>query len=120
MKKNITNLVYIFLNFFVIAGFILFVYFNFDKMTNYYCFILQKEYTTKLYILSSMIFVAAYLSGFMLCKVLNSKTNQLCNAYQKRHENISIENDENSAKIASLQAKIETLETALNKALNKE
>ena len=35
----------------------------------------------------------------------------------KRHENISIAKDENVAKIAALEAKIETLEAALESAL---
>ena len=53
----------------------------------------------------------------MLCAFLNTKVNALVDAYQKRHENISIQNDSDKAKIAALEAKIATLETALESAL---
>ena len=52
-----------------------------------------------------------------MCLLLKAKTDELCSAYQKRHENISVEKDENQAKIAALEAKIQTLEAALDSAL---
>ena len=58
-----------------------------------------------------------YLAGAALCALYKAKSDALCNAYQKRHENISIEKDNNDAKIATLEAKIATLEIALDKAL---
>ena len=42
------------------------------------------------------------------------------NAYQKRHETTSIEKDSDKARIKTLEAKIATLETALESALKKD
>ncbi len=117
MKKNIEKIIYILLNIAVIAGFAAFIFFNFDKTAQYFCPIMQKTFTTSIAGLGFMIFLTAYISGFVLCLLIKSRTDELCNAYQKRHENISIEKDENTAKIAVLEAKIQTLETALENAL---
>ena len=117
MKKNIEKTLYILINFAVIVSFLAFVYFNFDRVIDYFCFIMQKTYTTKLVLLSAFLFVCAYISGFCMCLLLKAKTDELCSAYQKRHENISVEKDENKAKIAALEAKIQTLEAALDSAL---
>ena len=74
-------------------------------------------YTVKVILIPIVVFVCAYISGYMACALIKSKTDDLCNAYQKRHESISIEKDNNNAKIATLEAKIETLEVALQQAL---
>ena len=117
MKKNIEKTIYILVNLIVISGFAAFVYFNFDRTVDFFCFVMQKTYVTKLILLSFMFFICAYISGFCLCMLFKSKSDELCSAYQKRHENISVEKDENNAKIAALEAKIQTLEAALNSAL---
>ena len=61
--------------------------------------------------------IIGYVAGASICALFKAKSDALCNAYQKRHENISIEKDNNDAKIATLEAKIATLEIALEKAL---
>lgn len=117
MKKNIEKSLYILINFLVIAGFIAFVYSNWEKTVEYICPVMQKVYTTKLVYLISVLFCLAYAAGFALCMFIKSKTEALCSAYQKRHENISAANDESSSRISALEAKIQTLETALESAL---
>lgn len=117
MKKNIEKALYILVDFIVLAGFIAFMYFNSDKTVEFFCPLMQKVYTTNLILLAFLIFIAAFAAGYAVCGIIKSKTDDLCNAYQKRHENISIANDESSARIATLEAKIETLEAALESAL---
>lgn len=117
MNKNIEKYMYITIELLVIVGFLLFSYFNFDKSTEFLCPIMQKVYTTKLVYLLAFIFILAQVGGFALSAFLKAKVSALCDAYQKRNENISIEKDSDKAKIAALEAKIATLETALDAAL---
>lgn len=119
MKKNAEKILYILLNVAFFAGIAVFSSYNFDKTSEYFCPIMQKVYTTNLVYILLGISAAAYISGFSLCLLLKSKTDKLCDAYQKRHESISAEKDNDNAKIAALQAKIKTLETALESALKK-
>ena len=117
MKKNIEKLLYILINLIVFAGIALFIYFNASRSVEFFCPLMQRTFSTKLIYLTIIHFAAAYIAGIAICAFIKSKTDELCNAYQKRHENISIEKDENVAKIAALEAKIETLEAALESAL---
>lgn len=117
MNKNIEKYMYILLETLVIIGFAVFAYYNFDKTVQFFCPIMQKVYTTKLVYLSAMIFIASQLGGYALSSFRKTKVTALCNAYQKRHENISVEKDSDKAKITALEAKIATLETALEAAL---
>lgn len=115
--KSIEKMLYILVNIAVVAVFVAFLYANIDKSVEYFCPIMQKVYTTKLVYIALMIYIAANFAGFAMCAIIKSKTDELCNAYQKRHENISIAKDSDSARIATLEAKIDTLEAALEAAL---
>ena len=117
MIKNIEKIVYILINLLVLLGFVLFVCFNFNKTTEFFCPIMGKVYSTKLVLLTGIQFLAAYISGYILCLIFKQKADKLCDAYQKRHESISVAKDTDAAKIAALEAKIETLEVALETAL---
>lgn len=117
MNKNIEKYMYITVEVLIIAGFCVFAYFNFEKNTEFFCPIMQKVYTTKLVYITGLMFFAAQVGGFALSAFFKSGVTALCDAYQKRHENISIEKDSDKAKIAALEAKIATLETALEAAL---
>ena len=118
MNKTIEKYLYISIEIVVTLMFLAFVYFNFSKEVQYFCPIMQKTYTTKLVYLALLIFAAAQAGGFCLSAFLKTKVDALCNAYQKRHESISVEKDNDKAKIAALEAKISTLEAALDSALN--
>lgn len=117
MNKEIKKYLYILVELLVVIAFCVFVYFNFDKNTEFFCPVMQKVYTTKLIYLAIIVFIGSHIGGFALCSSFKSKVVALCDAYQKRHENISIEKDSDKAKISALEAKIATLEVALADAL---
>lgn len=117
MNKSVEKLLYISIQIIVLGAFAAFLYFNSDKMTQYFCPLMQKVYTSKLIYISLLIFGAAYAAGWFGCTLAKTKIAEKCSAYQKRHENISIEKDTDKARIAALEAKIATLETALDSAL---
>lgn len=117
MNKTIQKYIYILLEVTILIGFGAFIFFNKDTSISYYCPLMQKTYTTNFVYISLFLFVVSHFGGYMLCAFLNTKVNALVDAYQKRHENISIQNDSDKAKIAALEAKIATLEIALESAL---
>ena len=117
MKKNIEKLTYIILNFFAITITIAFTFFNFNREIIFTCPLMQTTYITKMVYIVWGFLIIGYVAGASICALFKVKSDALCNAYQKRHENISIEKDNNDAKIATLEAKIATLEIALEKAL---
>ena len=119
MKKNIEKTLYIFINIIVIAIAIAFTFFNFNREIIFTCPIKQTTYITQMAYIVWAFLIIGYVAGASVCALIKAKSDALCNAYQKRHENISIEKDHNDAKIATLEAKIATLETALEKALKK-
>lgn len=117
MNKNIEKYAYILIETLIVIGFAVFIYFNFERTVQFFCPIMQKVYTTKLVYITAMIFIAAQLGGYALSSFRKTKVTALCDAYQKRHENISVEKDSDKAKITALEAKIATLEAALESAL---
>lgn len=117
MNNNIQKFIYIAILIFVILGFLTFSFFNFNIKTDFFCFIMQKIYSTKLIYIALFFLAAGFAAGYSLCAYIKTGIDSLCNAYQKRHENISIEKDCDKAKISALEAKIATLEAALDSAL---
>ena len=92
MNKTVEKYLYILIEIAVVAAFIAFLIFNWDKTIQFFCPIMQKVF-------------------------IKTNLEELCNAYQKRHENISIQKDDYNAKVEVLEAKIKTLEAALESAL---
>ena len=119
MIKKIEKTAYIIINILAILLFAFFVFLNNPRMVEITNPFDLHTYTIKLLIIPITFFVTAYIAGYFACSFFKSKTDDLCNAYQKRHENISIEKDNNDAKIATLEAKIQTLEVALEQALKR-
>ncbi len=117
MKKNIQNAMYLILNILVISITVAFTFFNFNREIIFTCPLMQTTFITKMVYIVWAFLIIGYVAGVCLCALFKAKSDALCNAYQKRHENISIEKDNNDAKIATLEAKIATLELALAKAL---
>ena len=117
MNKTIEKYAYLLIDIVVFAAFVVFIYFNKNATVSYFCPLMQKMYTTKLIYLALFIFLVSHCAGFALCAFFKTKVSALVDAYQKRHENISIEKDSDKAKIAALEAKIATLEAALDSAL---
>lgn len=119
MKNTFLKYTYILLLCLILLSIGVFIYFNFNNITEFFCPVMQKVYTTKLIYITSLFFIIGFIGGGLFSTIKQMKVNNLCNAYQKRHENISIEKDSDKAKIAALEAKIATLEAALDSALNK-
>lgn len=119
MKNTILKYMYILLLCLVLLGIGIFFYFNFNTAAGFFCPLMQKVYTTKLIYILSLYLLAGFIIGVLFSAIRQFKVNDLCNAYQKRHENNSVEKDTDKAKIAALEAKIATLEAALDSALNK-
>lgn len=117
MNKTIEKYMYILIDMLIAAAFAVFLFFNWDKAVEYFCPIMQKVYITKLGYISLGIFITAQIGGYALCAFFKTNIAELCNAYQKRHENISIQKDDDNARIEVLEAKIKTLEVALESAL---
>ena len=118
MNKTIEKYMYLLIEVLIVIGFVIFLYFNKNTTVTFFCPIMQKMYVTKMIYLALFIFLLSHTAGFALCAFFKTRVSALVDAYQKRHENISIEKDTDKAKIAALEAKIATLETALNNALN--
>lgn len=116
--KNFLKYMYILVDTVVVIGFAVFLYFNTGKMVEYTCPIMQKVYTTQLNYLIFVLFIAAYAAGYACNAFIKANVSDMSKAYQKRHENISIANESDKARISTLEAKIETLETALKSALD--
>lgn len=117
MIKQIEKYLYILVELLIITAFCVFIYFNIDKSAQFFCPLMQKTYTAKLIYLTILHGALGFAAGYILCALLRTKVTELCEAYQKRHENISIQNDGDKARIEVLEAKIKTLEAALDAAL---
>lgn len=116
--KDFLKVLYIIIESAVFLGFVAFAYSNLDKTVEYTCPIMQKVYTTQLNLFAFVVLAGGYAAGYALCCFVKSNMANMCSAYQKRSENISIASESDKASIAALQAKIETLETALKSALD--
>ncbi len=117
MNKTIEKYMYLIIEIAIVLAFTAFIYFNKTTYVTYFCPFMQKMYTTKLIYPALLIFACSHIAGFALCAFFKTKVSALVDAYQKRHENISIEKDTDKAKISALEAKIATLEAALDSAL---
>lgn len=115
MKKHIF-LVIATVIFFAVAYFAVI---NFDRLVSYTCLFNNKTYTMSLGLLILAVGLMADMGGFLYAVALQENIAKTCNAYQKRNENIAVKSEEDSAKILALEAKIDTLETALRSALDR-
>lgn len=113
MIKILTNLIALLLIIFVIT----------IGCQNYNSLTYIKFFADKLPVTSGIVIFAAGLSGliagiiFMLHFVLQKNT--AVKAYERQLEKTSVSSDENSAKVKVLEAKIQTLEKALEEATKK-
>lgn len=119
MKKNIQKKIYILLSIAILLFIAYFVFLNNPRILLITNPLKVEAYDVSANIVFICIAVLSYIAGVLNGLLFKSKTDELCQAYEKRHENISIQKDSNDAKIATLEAKIATLEAALEKALNK-
>ena len=120
MKHNIKKYMLIIFEILILIGIGFFSYYNFNQDVQFFCFLMQKVYVTKLIFLALFFAILGFAAGFILRTIAGLKVAQMCDAYQKRHENISIEKEDDKARIGVLEAKIKTLETALEAALKKQ
>lgn len=120
MKSNILKYFYIALIVIILTTLSISTYFNIDTTIQYYCAIFKQTFTIKFIYIAWGYLLAGTIIGLLINQISKSKMLQMYNAYQKRHETSSIENDNDKAKIKTLEAKIATLEAALNSALKNE
>jgi len=66
-----------------------------------------------------IIFSTGVITGACALFVKNSNLRSQINAYKKKHEKMSVIQDSSTSEVGVLKAKIDTLEKALEKALNK-
>lgn len=117
MKNKIVKTLYIIIELLLIATVIIAVINNTDKTTEYFCALMQKTYTVKLIYITLAFSFIGFVIGYIFNQLLKTKMTELFNAYQKRHESTSIQKDTDKARISTLEAKIATLEAALESAL---
>lgn len=112
---------YIFLTLFLLfnALIIWFAWVNFSNSLTYTCIFNHNNYTISLGIFTLALALFANMAGFLYAVVLKGSVTDLCKAYQKKNENISVKSEADSAKINVLESKIASLEAALDAALNK-
>lgn len=115
--KNIKKYLFITAELLLIVVFAMFCYFNVNTNVDIYCKILNKTFNTKLIYHSIFIIMLGHIGGWAITSFFHTKVSDLCNAYQKRHENNAIESDNDKARIKVLEGKIATLEAALESAL---
>ena len=113
--KNLFLILFIAFN----ALIVLFAWTNFQNSVTYTCMFNHENYTISLGVFSLALGLFANMAGFLYAIVLKSNVTELCKAYQKKNENISVKSEADSAKIEVLEAKIASLEAALDAALNK-
>lgn len=116
MKKITFLTIFILINIAVLY----FAYINYPNIVTYKCIFNQKVYNLSLGIIAMIFTVAGNMAGFLYSIVLQENIVKMCSAYQKKNENISVKSEEDSARIKTLEAKIATLETALQAALKKD
>ena len=113
--KNLFLILFIAFN----ALIVLFAWTNFQNSVTYTCMFNHENYTISLGVFSLALGLFASMAGFLYAIVLKSNVTDLCKAYQKKNENISVKSEADSAKIEVLETKIASLEAALDAALNK-
>ncbi len=113
--KHIFLILFLLFNAFIVW----FAWGNFSNPVTYTCVLNHNNYTLSLGIFVLVIALFANIAGFLYAVVLKSNITDLCKAYQKKNENISVKSEADSAKIQVLEAKIASLEAALDAALNK-
>ena len=113
--KNLFLILFIVFN----ALIVLFAWTNFQNSVTYTCMFNHENYTISLGVFSLALGLFANMAGFLYAILLKNKDTDLCKAYQKKNENISVKSEADSAKIEVLEAKIASLEAALDAALNK-
>ena len=112
---------HLFLTLFILfnAFIVWFAWGNFSNSVTYTCVLNHNNYTLSLGIFVLAVALFANIAGFLYAIVLKSSVSDLCKAYQKKNENISVKSEADSARIQVLEAKIASLEAALDAALNK-
>ena len=100
--KNLFLILFIAFN----ALIVLFAWTNFQNSVTYTCMFNHENYTISLGVFSLALGLFANMAGFLYAIVLKSNVTDLCKAYQKKNENISVKSEADSAKIEVLEAKI--------------
>lgn len=114
MKK--TTFLTAFVTFNLIVFYI--IYINYPTRVDLLCPLAQEPYEISLGVLILILVFTSEVIGMMYTIALRMNLTKMFNAYQKRNESISVKHEESTDRVKALEAKIETLETALKSALD--
>lgn len=109
MKKHILNIIYLL----VLVFSIYYIYTYGLNIIN------LSEQKAEIIKILSVTFATGFSVSALIFNYINSKTTGSLNIYKRELEKTSIDNTESSSKIKTLESKIEVLENALKKALEK-
>lgn len=119
MKRNASVAAFC-LNILISIALLYFIYLNHSYQVTYVCILNHNVYTLPLSLMAILFVFTGMIMGFLSSKITSYRNQKAVSAYERKTESLSVKSEEDAAKIKALEAKIETLETALEAALNKE
>lgn len=119
MKRN-TSIAAFCLNVIISLALLYFIYVNHSYKVTYVCILNNNVYTLPLSLMAILFVFTGMIMGFLSFKITSYRNQKNVSAYERKNESLSVKSEEDTAKIKALEAKIKTLETALDAALNKD
>ena len=117
MRKSVARAAFL-INLIISIAFLYFIYMNMEITVKYICIFTGKMYEASFALMVVLAVAVGFVMGTLSTMVGYYRTNKSLNAYEKKHESLSVHSDEDKAKIKTLEAKIKTLESALDSALS--
>ena len=119
MKRN-TSIAAFCLNVIISLALLYFIYVNHSYKVTYVCILNNNVYTLPLSLMAILFVFTGMIMGFLSSKITSSRNQQNGSAHARNNDSRSGTSEEDTAKLTALEAKIKTLETALDAALNKD
>ncbi len=119
MKRNASIAAFC-LNIIISIALLYFIYVNHSFKVTYVCILNNNVYTLPLSLMAILFVFTGMIMGFLSSKITSYRNQKAVSAYERKTETLSVKSEEDAAKIKALEAKIQTLEAALEAALNKE
>lgn len=73
---------------------------------------------TNYFVYASMLIICGFIAGMMFCGAFLLAQKEKIAPYKRQLEKMSVQNDSDTSRVAVLEAKVKTLEAALQKALD--
>ena len=119
MKRNASIAAFC-LNIIISIALLYFIYANHSYKVTYVCILNNNVYTLPLSLMAILFVFTGMIMGFLSSKITSYRNQKAVSAYERKTETLAVKSEEDTARIRALEAKIQTLETALEAALNKE